>query len=86
MSTNYGYPELILQPYKLEVLSLKPRIVLITELPNHGRNQDIFVQQRRDVFVGVEYTPAKVRMDRPAGNAPARLAGSGTLIILCCSA
>ncbi|XP_075539819.1 prolyl 4-hydroxylase subunit alpha-1-like [Dermacentor variabilis] len=56
MSTNYGDPHLLLQPYKIEVLSLKPRIVLLMDFLTTAELKYIRAAAQRCLRRGEVYT------------------------------
>ncbi|KAL1470016.1 hypothetical protein MTO96_024686 [Rhipicephalus appendiculatus] len=60
MSTNFGDPRLILQPLKLEVLSLKPRVVVISEFLSTSEVNYLRSAARKGLVRAGIYTPEKV--------------------------
>ncbi|KAL1484043.1 hypothetical protein MTO96_050119, partial [Rhipicephalus appendiculatus] len=60
MSTNFGDPRLILQPLKLEVLSLKPRVVVISEFLSTSEVNYLRSAAREGLERAGIYTPENV--------------------------
>ncbi|KAL1470020.1 hypothetical protein MTO96_024690 [Rhipicephalus appendiculatus] len=60
MSTNFGDPRLILQPLKLEVLSLKPRVVVISEFLSTSEVNYLRTAARKGLVRAGIYAPEKV--------------------------
>ncbi|XP_037521421.1 prolyl 4-hydroxylase subunit alpha-1 [Rhipicephalus sanguineus] len=60
MSTNFGDPRLILQPLKLEVLSLKPRVVVISDFLSTSEVNYIRSAARRGFVRAGIYSPENV--------------------------
>ncbi|KAK8782584.1 hypothetical protein V5799_016075 [Amblyomma americanum] len=60
MSTNYGDPRLILQPYKIEVLSLQPRIVVFPGFLSSAEVDYIRAAARKGFKRAGIYSPTNV--------------------------
>ncbi|KAL1470018.1 hypothetical protein MTO96_024688 [Rhipicephalus appendiculatus] len=60
MATNFGDPRLILQPLKLEVLSLKPRVVVISEFLSTLEVNYLKSVARKGLVRASIYAPEKV--------------------------